>query len=299
MRIDPDLALPDGSEGHAGIILLVDAAGRVLLQQRDDFHPPEGYGRWAFPGGGWAAGESPRQTALREMAEETALALQEMRYFRTFEFGIGPGGFSVAWHMFFSFEPIDEAAIEVNEGLAFTFWSPVEIAALRMNPWERTVIDTFLASDHYRHAVNPNVTTAAAAVIALDRWGRVLMQLRDRDLPPHLYPATWTLPGGALEDAESPDAAAVREFEEETGHFLERLSLYRAFRREDVPAQAVEVQHVYFVDADLDIEMLECLEGLELRYFTPAELDSINITPWTKPVLEAFVVSPAYKRLFH
>jgi 8-oxo-dGTP pyrophosphatase MutT (NUDIX family) len=299
MRIDPDVSLPEGSFGNASTILLVDARGRVLLQQRDDNHPPEGYGRWAFAGGGWEAGESPRQTALREMQEETGLNLQQLRYFQTFEFGIGTHGFPVAWHVFFSFEPVDDESIEVNEGLAFTFWSPEQIDSLRINPWERRVLAAFFASSHYQDGLNPRVATAAVSVIALDRWGRILLQLRDRDLPPHLHPGTWTLPGGALEEGESPDIAAVREFQEETGHFLERISLYRVFRREDIPGQTVEAQHVYFIDADLDIEMLECLEGLELRYFAPGELNGLDITPWTKPVLDTFPVSPAYKRLFH
>lgn len=299
MRIDPDLPLPPGTQGHAGIVFLVRNDGRVLLQQRDDIQLPEGYGRWAFPGGGWEPGESPRECAHREMLEETALDLRALRYFRSFELGPSPSGVPVTWHVFFSFESVDESRIEVNEGLAFTFWSPEEAAGLRMNPRDRVVLDAFFQSDQYRGGLRADSPTAAAAVIELDRWGRVLLQLRDRDLPAELHPGTWTLPGGAIESSESPDAAAVREFEEETGVLLEHVSLFRTFNRDEIPAQRVRFQHIYFVDADLAVELLDCNEGIELRYFTPEELGRIDITPWTRPILEEFVVSPAYKRLFH
>ena len=123
--------------------------------------------------------------------------------------------------------------------------------------------------------------------------------MRDRDLPASLHPGTWTLPGGRIEDGESPDSAALRDFEDKTGVLLEKVSLYRTFNRDDIPGQRVQLQHIYFVDADLDVAMLECNEGLELRYFYPDDLGGIDITPWTRPILEEFIVSPAYKRLFH
>ena len=46
-------------------VILIDRAGRVLLQQREDDEPPAGYGRWAIPGGHRQGEESHRETALR------------------------------------------------------------------------------------------------------------------------------------------------------------------------------------------------------------------------------------------
>src|SRR5688572_6151064 len=68
-------------EGSA--VILIDPAGRVLLQQRDDDHPPAGYGRWAIPGGGREGDESPRETALREFEEETSVRLERLRFYQT------------------------------------------------------------------------------------------------------------------------------------------------------------------------------------------------------------------------
>ena len=53
---------------------------------------------------------------------------------------------------------------------------------------------------------------AAAGAVVLDRLERVLLVRRGR--PPSA--GEWTLPGGRVEEGESPEAAAVRELREET-----------------------------------------------------------------------------------
>jgi 8-oxo-dGTP diphosphatase len=55
--------------------IIVDA-GRVLMIRRRE---REGRLRWAFPGGGIEAGESPEQAAVRETAEEVTLEVKAVR----------------------------------------------------------------------------------------------------------------------------------------------------------------------------------------------------------------------------
>lgn len=290
-----------GSQWEGAAIFLIDPNGRLLLQQRDDDWPPEGHGRWAVPGGRREGEESPRENALREFEEETGAHLSRLRLWREAVRADFPGLAARRMHIFFADDDLPREQLQVNEGLDFQYWSPLEIRELRMNPPARALVEAFLASDSYRGAVALMAPfKAGAGVIEIDRWGRVLLQLRDADLPPERYPNMWSIPGGILEPGEAPDAAAFREFEEETGHLLESLKLYRVYRRDaGIPTSLTDVYHVYYVDADLDEERIQVNEGQAFRYFAPDQLAGLPMPEMARRVLGDFVQSPAYRAMFH
>ena len=291
---------PNEERWEGSGIVLVDSAGRILLQQRDDAQGPEGYGRWALPGGGREGDETPRDTAIRELEEETGLRVERVRYFRSFDQRDHPAFEHRTLHLFFADDEVDEQAIRVNEGLDFRFWAPEEALQLRMNPAGKLMLKEFLSSDKYRGLVALKAPfKRAVAVLALDRWGRVLLQLRDSDLPPERYPDHWSLCGGLMEPNEAPDEAALREFEEETGHLLEDLKFWRTFRRDELPTAMVDVQHVYYMDADIPEEHISVNEGQAFKYFSPDEIGNLKIPPHARIVLERFFASPAYRAMFH
>ncbi len=285
---------------EGAVVLLVDAAGRVLLQQRDDDVPPAGYGRWALPGGHLEPGEPPHEAALREMEEETGLRVMRLRRFGTFD---RPGNAAATvhrTHIFMADDEVDESVIEVNEGLDFKFWPPEATAALPMNAWPREMLERFLASDLYRGTVEAHKTfREGVGILALDRWGRVLLQLRDDDLPPERYPGHWSIPGGHVASGEAPDAAGLREFEEETGHLLESLQLFRVYSSTEIEGLPVHVQHIYFDDPDIPEEMVEVGEGQAFRYFAGDALGALTVPPFARAILDQFFASPAYRALFH
>ena len=66
--------MPDRTKREAGRVLLVDGRDRVLLFCGVDPHRPESRPFWVTPGGGLDDGETHRDGALRELAEETGLS---------------------------------------------------------------------------------------------------------------------------------------------------------------------------------------------------------------------------------
>ena len=68
---------PDGIPyRRAARVILLDEADRVLLVRGHDVDQPE-RSWWFTVGGGIHAGETPRQAAVRELREETGIALVE------------------------------------------------------------------------------------------------------------------------------------------------------------------------------------------------------------------------------
>ena len=290
-----------GSGREGSCVMLIAANGSILLQQRSDDVAPAGIGRWTAPGGGREGGEDPRETALREFEEETGVLLQRLRFFETLTPAEVPELLPSRLHVFFADDQVDRSGIEVNEGLDFQFQHPSTFGTLKMNPGTRDLLRRFVESDAYRGTVAMlQPRKDGAGILALDRWGRVLLQLRDADLPPDRFPDQWSIPGGIIEAGEAPDAAAFREFEEETGILLEDLQLFRAYRKEtDLPMSLTDTYHIYFADPDLDEAEIEVREGQAFKYFAQAELDAIEIPQAARIVLEEFFASNHYRRLFH
>ncbi len=281
--------------------MLIAEDGSILLQQRSDDVPPAGIGRWTAPGGGREGAEDPRATALREFEEETGVRLQRLRFFESVSPLEVPELLPRLLHVFFADDRVPRDQIQVFEGLDFQYHHPDSFAELRMNQGTRNLLDRFLASDSYRGTVSllqPH--KAGVGVIALDRWGRALLQLRDADLPPDRYPNCWSIPGGILEPNEAPDAGAFREFEEETGILLADLSLFRLYRKDpDFPTSITDLYHVYYADPDIDEAEIEVNEGQAFRYWSPNELSTLEMPIHARAILEEFFASAHYKRLFH
>ena len=63
-----------------------------------------------------------------------------------------------------------------------------------------------------------------AVVMLVDRQGRILMQHRDANA--RVSPDQWGLPGGRVEEGETPVEAARREVHEETGLVVRQLEWF-------------------------------------------------------------------------
>ncbi len=118
-------------------------------------------------------------------------------------------------------------------------------------------------------------------VLALDRWGRVLVVEREGEGAP---------PSTALRGGESPDAGALRVFEEATGTLLGELRLFRTGERG---------QHVYYCDPDLTLEDLAPQPGTSVRYIAPGEIETTGLAQGGRALLARFVGSSSYRAMFH
>jgi ADP-ribose pyrophosphatase YjhB (NUDIX family) len=133
--------------------------------------------------------------------------------------------------------------------------------------------------DHYNepNAPEPTRLVPAASAIITDDAGHLLLAKRtDNQL--------WTIPGGTMEPGETIAETAVREVKEETGIDVEIVSLVGIYTnpRHVVEYSDGEVRQqfsVCFVCRRLGGELATSDETSEVRYFSPAEIERMEIHP--------------------
>lgn len=115
----------------------------------------------------------------------------------------------------------------------------------------------------------------------LERDGRVLLARRANE-PRRGH---WDLPGGFLEEAESPADGLRREFREETGLDVEPIELLR------IDVEPYAGRHVFSVTwiVRADGEPVPADDVAELRWFAPGELPAEMAFPGQSLVLADWV----------
>ena len=117
--------------------IVTDAAGRYLLVRRS--RPPEA-GRWAPPGGRVEAGETLRDAVIREVVEETGLAVRPAR-----EVGVvrraAPGGGTYEVHCFVA-DLLGGEAVAGSDAIGVRWAAPHELSAMETT---RGLVEAFRA----------------------------------------------------------------------------------------------------------------------------------------------------------
>jgi 8-oxo-dGTP pyrophosphatase MutT (NUDIX family) len=110
-----------------------------------------------------------------------------------------------------------------------------------------------------------------ASIIVENMEGEVLLLLRDNQSTT-VYPNQWTLVGGKVEEGETPETAAQRLLEEETG-LQARLSFWKRYDREHLLFTAD--QHIFTakVEDACDVPVL----GRSIQFFRPDEIEYLRI----------------------
>lgn len=134
-------------------VFVVDGAGRVLMQHRDDKTPifPN---QWQMIGGVIEEGEAPEHAACREVKEESGIDLQGAVTFLRRVITPRPPPFPGAaeWFLFCAWTRVPQAEISCGEGRAIVFKTADEIAGLDLTPRPAEFLQEFLRSPAYRDA---------------------------------------------------------------------------------------------------------------------------------------------------
>jgi len=101
------------------------------------------------------------------------------------------------------------------------------------------------------------------------------------------FPNHWTLAGGKVEKGESPEKAIVREVREELGLDLQKFRLFETVTEET--SEGIDERRIFFGGISEEKKQHLILgEGTELRFFSSAEIPSLDIAFGLEKVLERF-----------
>lgn len=277
--------MPDSS--RVAVMLFVNAKGEILLHLRDDKPEIRYPNQWGAIGGHLEAGESFEDALAREVAEEIEVEALDYEYWDSWE---GDGN---SIHIFAARLDQPADALTLNEGQRVEFASPQAAMMLPLVPWLAECLPRFVRSEVYKclclDALPPG-NAEAASVIFVNARGELLLRLRD-DRPDILFPACWDLIGGAMEDGESPEDAAVRETLEELGLVLEHFLYWGEVR-------GIVLIHVFLAPLDTPAELLNLTEGERVAWFAPDDVHTLPLVPYMERLIPQFVNTSPYKDLY-
>jgi 8-oxo-dGTP diphosphatase len=119
------------------------------------------------------------------------------------------------------------------------------------------------------------------SIIFVNDKKQVLLLLRD-DKPDIPYPNMWDIPGGHVEDEETPEQCVVREMKEEMDLDLEEFQLLSVMEFVD------RIEYTFWKKVNLDIESINLHEGQKLKWFTEFEARNTKLAYGFNEIVDDF-----------
>jgi 8-oxo-dGTP diphosphatase len=121
-----------------------------------------------------------------------------------------------------------------------------------------------------------------AGIILLNSNNEVLLLLRDNkiEIP---FPNMWDIPGGKVEDGESPEQAVRREMMEEMSiKNLGEINLFKILKTENL------TDNIFWKRLNLNPKVIDLKEGQRIEYFNLERIRKTKLAFNYNQVLESF-----------
>jgi len=119
------------------------------------------------------------------------------------------------------------------------------------------------------------------SIIFVNDKRQILLFLRD-DKPGLPYRNMWDIPGGHVEDGETPEQCIVREMKEEMDLTFDSFELFSVKEFTD------RIEYTFWKKANLDIEKVNLHEGQQLKWFTEPEAKNTKLAYGFNEIVDDF-----------
>ena len=120
-----------------------------------------------------------------------------------------------------------------------------------------------------------------ASIIFVNDKGEILLLLRD-NIPDIPYPNMWDLPGGHVENGETPEECIVREMGEELDISLSDFDLFSATEFSD------RIEYTFWEKVNFDITQINVNEGQKIKWFTETEAKNTELAYGFNRIVDSF-----------
>lgn len=122
---------------------------------------------------------------------------------------------------------------------------------------------------------------ASTNIIICNNRNEILLHLRDNK-PMILYPNAWVLPGGYIEEGETPEQCIIREMTEELGVEFKDVSLFQAAQR------SYGFEYTFWIKASFRVEEVRLTEGQAIKWFACDEIEQMKLGYEDNAILHDF-----------